>query len=46
MLMHVRDNSDMVGTRQVKVILCYNLHGSMVPGTTFDFGTLVNGEIA
>ena len=30
MLIYVRDHSDMVGTRQIKVILCYNLHGSMV----------------
>ena len=31
MLIYVRDHSDMVGTRrQIKVFLCYNLHGSMV----------------
>ncbi len=30
MLIYVRDHSDMVGTRQTKLFLCYNLHGSMV----------------
>ena len=30
MLIYVRDHSDMVGTCQIKVFLCYNLQGSMV----------------
>ena len=30
MLIYVRDHSDTVGTRQTKLFLCYNLHGSMV----------------
>ena len=30
MLIYVRDHSDMVGTRQIKVFMCYNVLGSMV----------------